>query len=275
MRNVNLQLDHVAFGWSNHSEIIEILRKVGLDPEYGGEHADGTTQMSLLGFADGTYLELISPIGETTPERWPEFLTTNGGPCAFAVSEDDAAEAAKRAINAGIPVDGPHRGGREREDGTYIEWDECYLGAGDARSVLPFVVADRTPRSYRVTPTPAVSNGSLTGIAEVIVAVADLSRWLETVERLYRLPAPYVRDDRGFNARVARFPGSPLTLAEPSDGTLADRLNRYGPAPCACLLGTESDLSEACSIREPRSWFDRKLAWLDNDRLAGKLGVIH
>ena len=271
---MNLRLDHVASGWSDHEGIVDAFREVGLDIEYGGEHADGTTQMSLLGFEDGTHLELIAPVGEEAPRRWPAFLRTDGGPCAHATRVADAAEAAKRAIDAGLPVDGPHRGGREREDGTRVEWDECYLGTDDTRSVLPFVVADRTPRSYRVKPTPAVANGPLTGIEEVVVAVADLDGWIDTVERLYRLPTPRLRDDCAIDARVASFPGAPLALAEPSGSALTDRLDRYGPAPCAYLLGAGGDPGEAYSLREPRPWFDRELAWLDDDRLAERVGVV-
>ena len=80
---MNLRLDQVAFGWSDHEGIVDAFREVGLDIEYGGEHADGTTQMSLLGFEDGTHLELIAPVGEEAPRRWPAFLRTDGGPCAY------------------------------------------------------------------------------------------------------------------------------------------------------------------------------------------------
>jgi len=270
---MDLRLDHVAFGWSDHDEIVGAAAGVGLAPTYGGEHADGTTEMSLLGFPDGTYLELIAPTGDATPVRWPEFLTSDAGPCAHAARTDHAPTAAKRAIDAGLSVDGPRRGGRDRADGVRVEWDECYLGDGDARGVIPFVVSDRTPRSYRVTPSESVEETGLTGVAEVVVAVESLDRWTDLLERLYRLPAPQVREDEHLSARVANFPGAPLALAAPEGGPLADRLSRYGPAPCAYLLGSDGAVGDV-ALREPRDWFGRELSWLDDDRLAGRVGVL-
>jgi hypothetical protein len=139
--------------------------------------------------------------------------------------------------------------------------------------VIPFVVSDRTPRSYRVTPSESVRDTGLTGVAEVVVAVESLDRWTDLLERLYRLPAPQVREDGPLSARIANFPGAPLALAAPEGGALADRLSRYGPAPCACLLESDGAVG-GVALREPRDWFGRDLSWLDDDRFAGRVGVL-
>ena len=186
---------------------------------------------------------------------------------------------AKARIDAGLPVDGPKTAGRERDDGARVEWDMVFVGTEEEgeRQVHPFAISDRTPRERRVTPTPSVAEGPLTGVADVVVAVPDLHETVGMLRRTYRLPTPETWEDEAFGARLASFPGQPLTLASPLDDSwLAERLETVGAGPCAYLLGSEG-LDAACDaydLSEPTTWGDERVAWVDSDLLGTTVGVV-
>lgn len=157
------------------------------------------------------------------------------------------------------------------------EWDEAFIGTDADREKLPFVIADRTPRSYRIEPTPVVATGPLTGLEMVVIAVEDIDEATRLFGRLYRLPTPRPVESDRFEASLAVFPGSPVAFLAPRPGsTLEDRLTRFGESPCAYLIGT-SDF-EAALDRYPLAsvdnWDGRQVAWFDTDPPVDRLGVI-
>lgn len=282
---MNLTIDHVPIARSALAEASAEFSRLGLEPEYGGTHGNGTTHMAVLGFDDGSYLELIAGTdADVEPDLWPDFIRDNAGPCAWCLAVEDVSEELKRAIDTGIRVRGPETMARERPDGTRVEWDLGFLGDGENEK-FPFVIADRTPRRYRVTPTESVAGGPLSGIEEVILAVRDLDSSIEEFRRLFRLATPVRADVSGFGAEVASFPGEPLTLATPlvadeseygSGRRLADRLDAYGEGPCACLLGVEdvNAVRKRYALGESVEWVGRRAAWFDSAWLDRTLGVV-
>ncbi|MGM0605549.1 MAG: VOC family protein [Halobacteriota archaeon] len=272
-------IDHVASAWSDHTAAVDRFEAAGVSTRFGGEHADGTTQMSIVPFADGSYLELIAPTPETAPGetvRWPDHVSGDAGPCAWCVDVDDVVGAAKSAIDAGEPVVGPQQGGRSRPDGVEIEWDELFVGPTADRHALPFYVRDRTPRSYRVPPAWQHS-GPIRGIDEVVIAVDDLHSWLDRFTRLFRLPSPIRTTDDRLDAQIAVVPGYPLSIATPRStaSPLAERLDRYPPGPAACLFGVESiDAAvRAYDLAAPTTFGDRRVAWFAGE-LGDRFGVV-
>jgi hypothetical protein len=285
-----MHLDHVAYAWDDLDTVVDAFERVGFAPEYGGTHATGTTHMSLVTFPDGSYLELLSTTPGMDPSDagfWPERIAANAGPAAWCIGVDDVRAWSKQRIDAGLAVDGPKTAGRERADGRYVEWDMAFVGGEAERDLHPFAIGDRTPRAFRV---PAVDEpdrpGTLTGVAEVVLAVSTLDRAVETFRRSYRFPTPTRWTDESFGARLASFPGKPVTLAEPNgEGSwLADRLDGVGPGPCTYLLGTD-DLDAArdgYELSSPTVWGagepaeagSRQLAWLDSDLLGTTVGVV-
>lgn len=275
---MSLVIDHAPFAWSDLDDLVERFVALGFEPEYGGRHGNGSTHMSVVAFADGSYLELVSTVGpETEPDLWPGHVKADGGPAAWCVSVGDVAPSLHRAIDLGVPVSGPRTMSRERPDGTVAEWDVGFVGEpGDGAN--PFVIADRTPRRYRVSAPEVDAGGPLAGVAEVVVAVDDLDATAEEFRQLYRLPTPRRTAHPTFGARLALFPGQPVTLATPSDDAswLADRLDRYGNGPCAFLLGSY-DLDRAAAeypLADPISWGGRRVAWFDADWADRRLGVV-
>lgn len=269
---MKLRIDHVTIAGSSLEPLQDAFTEASLATDYGGPHSNGVTHMSLLGFADGSYIELISSL---KPDRvspwWHEHIIGDGGPCAWALEVDDVAAEAQRARALGIAVQGPAYYFRDRLDGTRVEWDLAILGDQGMGALLPFILKDRTPRHYRVTPSASVAATELTAVALVVLGVADMKRASDLFQRLYDLPAPMLRELPEFDATLARFKGQPFALAAPMgpDGWFRERLARFGDSPCACLIGT-TDLAESKKrfrLREGDLSFGQPVAWFDTPAL--------
>jgi hypothetical protein len=143
--------------------------------------------MALLGFEDGSYIELISSVEPDPTETifWSQQIAGNGGPCAWAIQSDDVAAEAARLAAAGIGVKGPVYMHRRRPDGVLVEWDLAFLGDLAAGATLPFIIKDITPREWRVQPSPGVA-GRLTGVAMVILGIENLADTIELFRRARR-----------------------------------------------------------------------------------------
>src|SRR5262249_39381072 len=162
------------------------------------------------------------------------------GPCAWCARASDLATEAARIAGLGIPTHGPVAMNRLRPDGRLVEWELLYVGDGEPGAMLPFLIEDRTPRELRVRPSPSVAGGELRGVAQVLLSVERLETAADLFRRIYDLQMPDQLDDASLGARLARFAGTPVTLAEPLPDArgewLRERLVRFGPAPCAYLL---------------------------------------
>lgn len=281
-----LRIDHVTIAGPELASMEKAFADIGLATDYGGPHSNGITHMALLRFQDGSYLELISTLekGRTDHQFWPEHIAGNAGPCAWAVEVNDVAVEAARVAALGVPVEGPFYYHRQRPDGIKVEWDLAFLGAGSPGATLPFIIKDRTPREWRVRPSPNVSSpgqSELSGVAEIVLGTDDLHKAIDLFRRVYDWADPQLDDDLAFGATLAHFPGTPVTLATPHGegrgGWLSERLERFGEAPCAYLLGT-ADLDAACArfgLSWPVGWFNRRVAWFDSLRLHGvRLGLV-
>lgn len=275
-----LTIDHVTIAGAVLAPLEQAFAGVGLATDYGGPHSNGITHMALLGFADGSYIELISSLEPGLKETifWGEQIAGNGGPCAWAIQSNDVTAEAARLEALGVAVKGPVYMHRRRPDGVLVEWDLAFLGDEGAGATLPFMIKDITPREWRVQPSASVA-GRLSGVAQVILGVAHLAGSIDLFRRVYGWSAPQLRDDSAFQARLAHFAGTPVTLAASlgKDDWLAGRLARFGPSPCAYLLGANNfeTAQREFGLISPADWFGRPVAWFDPDRLNGvKLGVI-
>jgi hypothetical protein len=276
-----LAVDHVTIAGPDLAALEAALAGTGLRFRYGGPHSNGVTHMSLATFEDGSYVELISTLeaGREAP-IWSRHISGAAGPCAWAVgapaSGGVAGEAARLAA-LGVTVRGPVAMHRERPDGQVARWELAYVGESDPGAMLPFVIEDRTPRELRVPPAePDRSAGRLTGVGAVILGVRDLDDAIGLFKRVYGLSEPTVREDAG-GVGYARFSGSPVILASAGSGWLAERLDRFGPAPVGFLF--ESDDVDAAARRlglsAPVRWLDLAVAWFEEGRVGGmRLGVM-
>src|SRR5947209_7333355 len=102
-----LKIDHVTVAGADLKKMQASLAAVGIQTVYGGAHSNHATEMALVSFRDGTYLELIAPQPAGDPQaiekhEWARFMKGNSGPCAWAASEKDLAAEVKRLQAAGI-----------------------------------------------------------------------------------------------------------------------------------------------------------------------------
>jgi hypothetical protein len=259
---VDLQIDHVTVAGRDLDRLTDTFNDAGLPVEYGGRHSNGVTHMAIVGFRDGSYIELISTLESNTESPWWNVpIHEDGGPCAWAVDVDNIDAVSADLRDRRVRVDGPSGYERTREDGILVEWDLTYLGEGDPGSTLPFLISDRTPRERRVQPTGNLASSSVAGVDTVVLGVDDLDAGIEEFETAFDADAPTTSESDTFDVETASFANLPVMLAEPrGDGQFADRLSSFGPRPVAYLLSDEGQDEDDDRVLEV------------GDRTAGSLG---
>ena len=272
------RIDHVTAAGRDVKAMTEALRKAtGVEAEYGGPHSNHATEMALVSFPDGSYLELMGIQAKADPTAvkahvWSRFLQNNGGPCAFALHVTDIGTEVQQLKSAGTSAGHPETAGRTRPDGTKLVWQTVNVGPGNRGSLFPFLIADRTPRELRAYPSGKATTTRFGGIAQVVVGVHDLNGAIGQYQKAFHLPAPMRQRDERFGADLAWFEGTPIVLAQGIDGAswLTQRVREYGDAPVAFLLakgrgGITGGSSE---------WFGHKVLWLEDSKLGWHLGIL-
>ena len=274
-----LELDHATICGPDLDGLRQAFTDIGMTPDFGGPHGNGVTQMALVGFDDQSYIELIAPIkaGVTEGSDWAKFMMGDTGPCAWAAGTNILLQNLDRIKKTGIVVSEPKRGSRKRPDGMSLEWLTAQVGPGTAGSLLPFMIEDQTPRTWRVQPSESMKGAPVFGVDSVIVGVNDLTSAIALFRKAYGWAEPLTENQKDFG-RLAYFPGEPVILASPSGGGwLADRIGKFGESPVAFLLGTRdfATASKKYKLNNTKTWFGQKVGWIDPARLKGsRVGVI-
>jgi Glyoxalase-like domain len=278
---MQIEIDHATICGSELEPMREALAKVGLVSDYGGPHANGVTHMAPLGFEDGSYLELIAPLrpGRVEGSPWGNLMLGDAGAGAWAVRTTNIEAEVARLRSLGIETAGPEAGSRKRPDGKLLEWQTASAGHGAPGARLPFLIQDRTPREWRVQPSPSGMRSGLTGIMAVVLGVKDVDAAAARFRRAYSWDAPRLEEHADFGAKLAHFPGTPVMLAEPvvTHSWLASRLGKFGEIPAAFLLKTEHIRQAARSFHliGETKWFGHFVAWFEPGQLSGiRLGVV-
>ena len=277
----SLKVDHASICASQLEPLRAAFANASLATDYGGPHASGGTHMASLGFDDGSYLELIAPMkpGGADDSPWGKMIASDAGTCAWAIASNDIQSEAARLKQAGIPVEGPAPGSRQRPDGKTIRWQTAQIGPGGAGSVLPFMIEDKTARELRVKSSASVKGSGLAGISVVVIGVTDLNASIALFRKAYGFSEPKTEEQKNFGARLAYFPGTSVMLATPlsNEGWLAKRLETYGNSPVAFLLGTSNptEAGRRFALTDRGTWFGKNVQWFDPDKLHGvRLGVM-
>jgi hypothetical protein len=276
----DIRIDHVTIAGRSLDRLQGLFAHLGLTTTYGGEHSNQITHMALLGFDDASYIELISRIqpGQESP-WWHRHIAGDGGPCAWAIRAQDIEQETGRMAALGVLVRGPSFYQRTRPDGRVIEWDLTFLEDGDPGANLPFLIADRSPREWRVQASESVAGSELVGVTKVILGVEDFDASQDLFRRVYGWPAPEIEGQAGFGARLANFKGQPVILAAPlGDNWLSRRLDRFGQSPCAFLIGSRdwSGSVQGRPLTTSETWFDHQVAWFETTDFAEvRLGVTN
>jgi len=271
-----LKIDHVTVAGSSLKKLQATLAAAGIQTVYGGPHNNGATEMALVSFPDGSYLELIATQEHADPSAvgkhaWAKFLQGEAGPCAWAVREQDLAAEVKRLQAAGIAVSEPVRSGRTRPDGVRLDWETAQVGAEPNGTFFPFLIHDFTPREQRAFPQRKPLNKDFGGVRKVVIAVHDLNESVKRYHQAYGTPPPIKQVDAAFGAHLALLGGAPVVLAQPltPDSWLARRLVEFGEAPCAFVLEEQRRHHQASSKSR---WFGVEVQWFDADKLGWRLG---
>jgi len=243
------------------------LAAVGLKSEYGGKHTNRATEMALVSFPDGSYLELIGVQPNPDPKMvaihpWAKFLSGVGEPCGWAVRADELQGEVKRLRSTGVSVEDPTPGARRRPDGVLLQWETAQVGKEGNGAFFPFLIHDVSKRDLRAFPSGKPNAPDFAGVSKVFVGVRDLKSAVDRYRRAYGFSAPHVKDDTWFGAKLATFDGTPVVLAAPLDanGWLAKRITQFGEVPCAFVLRRKA--GTAASIK-----------WYDVQALGWRLGV--
>ena len=273
----DLKIDHVTVAGSRLSDMTARLSAVRITPAYGGAHTNHATEMALVSFPDGSYLELMAIQEHADPAAvdrhvWAKQLRGNAGPTAWAVQVNDIAAEAVRMKQAGIIVGAPERSGRQRPDGVKLEWQTADVGNGTRGSFFPFLIQDFTPRAQRAFPQGKPVTRDFSGIRNVVIAVRNLEAAVKLYRQAFGLPEPLKEVDKDFGAQIASFGSTPVILAQPltQDSPLAKRIDEFGEAPCAIVLaGARASRYHAAGRSK---WFAADIEWFDVARLGWRLG---
>jgi hypothetical protein len=274
-------IDHVTVAGRNAEAMQKALRAAGIPSEYGGPHSNHATEMALASFPDGSYLELIAIQPKAEPPAlaahyWHKFLESDGGPCAWAIRPANFDSEIERLRKAGVAVTGPNKSSRKRPDGIESEWETAQIGPTNG-GFFPFLIHDFTDRDIRAFPSGKPATQIWTGVVKVVIGVRDLDDAIAQYRRAYGLNAPQRQDDAEFGAKLAWFQGTPVVLASPlppksplaPKSWLSARLDRFGDAPCAFLLGATGGITAGTA---PSNWFGHSVFWASAEQLGWHLG---
>lgn len=265
LAGADLHIDHVTIAGTN----LEAIRKAftqatGVPTEYGGPHANHASEMAIVSFPDGSYLELMGIQKQADPKAvtdhaWSVYLRNDAGPCAFAIRVPDVSAELNRLHAAGIAAGTIERSGRVRPDGTKLDWETATVGPGRRGSLFPFLIRDFTSREARVYPSGKPTTTKYAGVSHVVIGVRNLDGAIALYRKAYGLPAPRKEHNSELDADVAWFDGTPIALATNTSASswLARRVTEYGDAPVAFVIGSGKG----------------KIAWADEKILGWRLGI--
>lgn len=217
-------IDHVVILVPELDAAIAGYTQLGFTVQRGGTHVDGRTHNALVGFADGSYLELIAFLHPPGEHRWARFAAAGwSGFVDWALRPEDVDSMVRNARACGVDYSDPLDGGRLRPDGERLRWQ---IGTPPTPD-LPFFCGDLTPRSLRV-PEGEVrrhANGAQ-GVAAVTLLVNDLEASRVRYEALLGSASQALAlPGAGLRQAVLALGDVQLVLASPlGSGAAADSL---------------------------------------------------
>jgi hypothetical protein len=271
------KIDHVTIAGSDLKQMQARLASVGIASVYGGAHSNRATEMALVSFPDGSYLELmgVPPNADAqavSAHVWGKLLKENAGPVAWAMRTKNLAAEVSRLKAAGVAVGTPAGSGRVRPDGVHLEWQTSDIGEGIRGAFFPFLIEDKTPRAQRVYPQGKPVTREFRGVALIVIAVRSLDDAIKRYHQAFNEPPPIKQIDAGFGAHLALLGNLPVVLAQPlnAESWLTERLERFGEGPCAFVLAAVNPGHFAASSKS--RWFGAEISWFDAEKVGWHLG---
>lgn len=241
------QIDHIVIISPDLNTAVDNARHAGFTVVPGGTHSDGRTHNALIGFADGSYIELIAPKDASAEgdHRWFARLRDGGGLVDFCLLGEKLTQetAAIRARDVDYPD--PSALGRNRPDGQRIDWLLSIPAGAVGESGWPFLIEDLTSRDLRVPHEAAeiTHENGVQGIAGITVLVKDLATSTREYEAILGTPArnvssPFADDMLGAILPISENSSQWIMLVQPGAETAMEHLEAHGQGPYRVTLRT-------------------------------------
>lgn len=215
----------------------------GLHVVRGGSHPLWGTQNSLchLGLPYVEFITVHDPQRAQESDFGRSVLAQTalgGGLSTFALGTRDINAAVARLRQAGVEVEGPVDGRRERPDGSMLSWRLAFPAAVDGLP-MPFLIKWELDEAQRTADLAARGiagqhrHGDLR-LGAVTVSVRSLGAAVAAYREYYGLQAGPAYDDAELGGRCARIElgRGGIVLCEPMDtGPAAARLMQSGEGP--------------------------------------------
>lgn len=233
-------IDHIVIAARELNSAMETYRRLGFSVVEGGAHPYGSHN-ALIGFEDGSYIELLGFYEESPAHPWWDLLHERGGGLIdFCLATDNirADLAAFRA--AGVAAGDLTEGGRRRPDGYEVKWINNKVG-GEFQGLMPFIIEDVTPRAQRLPSETAQANGA-TGIHCLSLATEDAGRHAAIMGAvLGQTGKPIMDDELGASGMRFEVGSHVLEYLSPRDSSspLHAHLASNAPAPYRVSFNTE------------------------------------
>lgn len=135
-------LDHIILGIDDLDRgTAWVEERTGVRAVFGGVHPGRGTRNALLSLGPLRFLEVLAPDPQQPSQGWYKELPSLREPrlVGWAAHTGDIAALAKKALAAGLAVDGPQDGSRARPDGKTLRWKLLRL-KDDRDGLLPFFI---------------------------------------------------------------------------------------------------------------------------------------
>jgi catechol 2,3-dioxygenase-like lactoylglutathione lyase family enzyme len=232
-------IDHIVILVDDLETAISDYAALGFTVVRGGRHPIGTHN-ALVGFSDGSYLELLAFYEPRPEQRWWPALQRGGGLVDFCMATDDLRTDMEALRRAGVAMSDLFPLSRQRPDGYTVRWVLSVPGDDFARA-MPFLIQDETPLDERI-PAERRHANRVTGVASLTCVTPDTASAQRRFAGVFRQAArPIVRDDldaAGVRFTVGRHAIDYLTPRGPA-GSLSDWLRVEGPSPYAVTLNAD------------------------------------
>ena len=225
-------IDHIVIAATSLPGAIATYRELGFTVIEGGRHPYGSYN-ALIGFADGSYIEVLSFYEDSPDHPWWDLLHQRGGGLIdFCMATNDIRGDIRSFQAQGVDSGELTAGGRSRPDGFYVEWINNKVGAA-WQGYLPFIIEDVTPRDERLPKERDHPNG-VTGINCLTIATNAVPRYAAIMALVLGTEGQPVADE-ALSASGTRFEVGSHTLEylapDHDDSPLNTHLAANKPAP--------------------------------------------
>jgi len=232
---MSFSIDHVVIASNDLDAAIVNARAAGFTVVPGGVHGSGNSHNALIGFADGSYMELFAPTpqGRTGEHRWFGRIRDGGGLADFCLLGADLNTEVARIHEAGIEYSKPFAMARVTPDGNRVEWLLSTPPGPTGQNGWPFMIQDTTPRAVRVPHARDQirhENGAQ-GVAGITVLVRDVDASSKAYEAILGAEPQSTVDPEGRMRRLFFIKGAWIQVRAPRSGEERDHLARHGQGP--------------------------------------------